>query len=441
MKKILGTFLASLLIMTLSTVNAHANEPMLISEEVTPTSMVTSLTISSTDNETINWTVNGSSELGFKVVWSKTSGPTYPTRSTDQYAYYSDFGTTTGEISGFDGAGTYYVRVCEYLGGTCGTYSNEITVELEAAELEVTPIKAEEEAEMNEFSDIDDTNENKEAIYYLKSAGVVNGYPDGSYKPYQAINRAEFLKILMEVYGYDLTEGKGLCFKDVIDDWYAPYVCAAKDMGLVQGYGDGYFRPEQPINFVEASKIVVTALSLEIDETNDAVWYEKYVKSLEMVAAIPATVESFDQHISRGEMAEMVWRVETKNMNKESNSYGMLNEEQEMEMKQEMEQEMKMEQSGVENKVTSIETQSNGGTTVSWESEGYSEQGFKVVWSKTSGATYPTRSTDKYAYYSDSATTTGEISAFDGAGTYYVRVCEYLGGSCGVYSNEITVEL
>lgn len=79
---------------------------------------------------------------------------------------------------------------------------------------------------------------------------------------------------------------------------------------------------------------------------------------------------------------------------------------------------------------------------VSWVVDGYSAKGFKIVWSKNPGPTYPTRSGDKYYYDgSPSANTYGGIDPFSGSGDYYVRVCEYLGGACGVYSNEIKVTL
>jgi hypothetical protein len=67
--------------------------------------------------------------------------------------------------------------------------------------------------------------------------------------------------------------------------------------------------------------------------------------------------------------------------------------------------------------------------------------GFKLVWSKNPSPTYPTRSGDKYNYYSDPSTRSGIIDAFSGSGKYYVRVCEYLGGACGVYSNQVEVTL
>lgn len=78
----------------------------------------------------INWSVVGYSANGFKVAWSKNSGPTYPTRPGDEYHYLSDPNARTDTITAFDGAGNYFVRVCEYLGGKCEVYSNEISVSL-----------------------------------------------------------------------------------------------------------------------------------------------------------------------------------------------------------------------------------------------------------------------------------------------------------------------
>ena len=84
---------------------------------------------------------------------------------------------------------------------------------------------------------------------------------------------------------------------------------------------------------------------------------------------------------------------------------------------------------------------SGNGNSVSWKTEGYSKGGFKIVWSKNVAPTYPTRDGDKYTYLSDPSASSTKLEAFNGEGTYYVRVCEYLGGSCGVYSNEITLNL
>jgi len=98
----------------------------------TPTlySGVVSSIILAGNDANINWSTDGDSAKGFKVVWSKNEHPTYPTRSGDKYHYFSSPDRNTDILEAFSGDGAYYVRVCEYLGGKCGLYSNEIKVVL-----------------------------------------------------------------------------------------------------------------------------------------------------------------------------------------------------------------------------------------------------------------------------------------------------------------------
>ncbi len=183
------------------------------------------------------WQTNGYSSKGFKVVWSKNANPTYPTRSGDKYHYHSSPETTSDILTAFDSSGTYYARVCEYLGGKCGIYSNQVTLNL------------------GEESDENDNNDN-------------------------------------------------------------------------------------------GSSEQVKSIILKADDNK-----------------------------------------------------------------------------------------------VHWLVSGYSSKGFKVVWSKNANPTYPTRSGDKYHYHSSPETTSDTLTAFDSSGTYYARVCEYLGGKCGIYSNQVTLSL
>ena len=159
-------------------------------------------------------------------------------------------------------------------------------------------------AEVDSFSDVGEWDTTFKAIDYLREEGIVIGYDDGTYGIDSNINRAEFLKIVMEV--SDITIEGGDCYPDVTDQWFAPYVCAADAAGHVDGYPDGTFRPNNDINFVEASKMITNILGMELvdDETE---WFTPYVKSLEETDSIPANVESFSHQISRGEMAEMIW--------------------------------------------------------------------------------------------------------------------------------------
>ncbi len=120
----------------------------------------------------------------------------------------------------------------------------------------------------NAFSDLADSHKNIEAILYLKNQGVISGYPDGSFKPENPVNRAELLKILVEGKGVTpVVDDYSNCFSDVKTDWYAPYVCYAKEQGWVDGYPDGSFKPAQTVNKVEAIKMLLNSQGIDIPES------------------------------------------------------------------------------------------------------------------------------------------------------------------------------
>jgi len=91
--------------------------------------------------------------------------------------------------------------------------------------------------------------------------------------------------------------------------------------------------------------------------------------------------------------------------------------------------------------ISEIKLEAEDKNRIEWGVEGYSSKGFKVVWSKNENPTYPTREEDKYHYFSNPEKRSDFLDAFDGSGKYYVRVCEYKGGECGVYSNEAEIQL
>ncbi|MDD4412552.1 MAG: Kazal-type serine protease inhibitor domain-containing protein [Patescibacteria group bacterium] len=97
--------------------------------EKTKVSSVKSIELKVDDGKII-WKADGYSPLGYKVVWSKNQNPTYPCREGDKYNYLPSPSAAESLISTFYGNGIYYVRVCEYLEGKCGTYSNQIMIEL-----------------------------------------------------------------------------------------------------------------------------------------------------------------------------------------------------------------------------------------------------------------------------------------------------------------------
>ncbi len=98
------------------------------------------------------------------------------------------------------------------------------------------------------------------AISEFEQNGIINGYPDGTFRPEANIKRAEFVKILLEATDFDgsVDSNVSLPFSDVDESqWYAPYVKEAYRLGVVNGYPDGTFRPNANINIAEAYKIVM----------------------------------------------------------------------------------------------------------------------------------------------------------------------------------------
>jgi len=175
-------------------------------------------------------------------------------------------------------------------------------------------------AQTETFSDVYSTHINNDAITYLRGANVVQGYEDGSYKPENRINRAEFIKIIVAAKTKNPTGS--YCFTDVKNEWYAKYICTAKNLGYVQGYDDGTFKPGDYINFAEASKIVTKAFGVKSDTTGtNNEWFAGYVKGLENENAIPTTIQAFDKDITRGDMAEVIWRLEENPEDKVTQTY------------------------------------------------------------------------------------------------------------------------
>ena len=109
------------------------------------------------------------------------------------------------------------------------------------------------------FSDLDSKDFGYKEVMFLKNSEVISGYPDGSYKPHGEVNRAELLKILVSGFHSHELKGETDCFPDVTDEWFAEYACAAKRLGWIEGYPDGTFRPANSVNRAEAIKIIISS--------------------------------------------------------------------------------------------------------------------------------------------------------------------------------------
>ncbi len=174
-------------------------------------------------------------------------------------------------------------------------------------------------AEISPFTDLSPEDNNYVAISNLYNMGIVSGYPDGSFRPDSELNRAELLKILIEMYygTPDETVYKN-CFADVAEDWYAKYVCYAKEQGWVSGYSDNAFRPANSVNKVEALKMMLEVFGQEMIPANGAVfedvvsgeWYSDYVNTAKELGLLEETGSYYPgNNITRGGVSENIYRL------------------------------------------------------------------------------------------------------------------------------------
>ena len=106
----------------------------------------------------------------------------------------------------------------------------------------------------NDFSDVSASDWFNNAISTLTNAGILDGYEDGTFRPNGNITRAEFATIAVRF--FDLTyEGEDL-FPDISDHWARDYINQAAAAGFVNGYEDGTFRPNNAITRAEAVTLV-----------------------------------------------------------------------------------------------------------------------------------------------------------------------------------------
>lgn len=120
------------------------------------------------------------------------------------------------------------------------------------------PVRTQYWSQTNGYSDVPGNKWYNNAVSTLSNMGIICGYPDGTFRPDAPITRAELAKIAAGFFSdprvaatYD---GR---FSDVHGaEWYISYLMTALEEGLIEGYPDGSFRPNRPITRAETCTIV-----------------------------------------------------------------------------------------------------------------------------------------------------------------------------------------
>lgn len=165
------------------------------------------------------------------------------------------------------------------------------------------------------------------ALVYVKNAGIFRGYPDGTFRSWSVINRAETAKVVLLGFGKKIVadDGTNQGFRDVvIGAWYMPYLATAKGLGMVVGYPDLTVKPGEQINRVELLKVFFTASGkdlsgISISEppytdtllTASTSWYLPYVQYAKEYALVDADNDGNfhpGEGMKRGDVAELFYR-------------------------------------------------------------------------------------------------------------------------------------
>ncbi len=179
------------------------------------------------------------------------------------------------------------------------------------------------------FSDVPERHPSFTAIDDLRIRGIIHGYPNGTYKPSNPVNRAEALKLIVAPISFDehIASFEQSSYEDVPNTvWFFPYVERAFQIfGIIDGPPKTEkFYPERTVNHVEFLKMLLIAhgastndfdnvkLPLSNDVINPDGWYYKYLR-FGITASMLKIDEEFKldpgKELTRADVAEIIYAL------------------------------------------------------------------------------------------------------------------------------------
>lgn len=173
------------------------------------------------------------------------------------------------------------------------------------------------------YNDVDADADYAGAVELLSALDIIKGDDLGNFNPDNTITRAEFAAIVCRAKGLEnAAEGaKGATsFKDVAaDHWASGYINLATQNGIINGYGDGNFGPEDKVTYEQAVKMLVCALGFEPMAANKGGYPTGYLvvaNQYKITAGVKSSVEA-----PRKTVAQLVYNALTTPM-MDQTSYG-----------------------------------------------------------------------------------------------------------------------
>lgn len=163
-------------------------------------------------------------------------------------------------------------------------------------------------AAVTKFSDVSDSY-TATAVETLRLMGVLDGYGDGTFRPDTVLNRAQFCK--MAVYAMDGSGELGrystvTIFPDVKPShWASAYINMASKKGIISGFADGKFKPGQTVTAGQAVTILMRGLGYK-DEDMGGVWPQSYMAEAQTNGLLKSTgITSAYAGLTRAQAAKL----------------------------------------------------------------------------------------------------------------------------------------
>ena len=212
---------------------------------------------------------DGTGESGASALFTNNSAVLYSVDSTGVSGQPERFRrptvsyTVSGSSGGGGGSGKlnteeHYSYIIGYKDGLLRPYGEISRGEVAAIFFRMLTDKTRNEywSQTNSFTDVAAEKWCNNAISTLFSMGIIDGYGDGAFRPDGPITRAAFTKMAVNFFDYHVKDYDGR-FTDVDGDaWYAGYIQAAAELKLIEGFDDGTFRPNDYITRAQACTII-----------------------------------------------------------------------------------------------------------------------------------------------------------------------------------------
>lgn len=173
------------------------------------------------------------------------------------------------------------------------------------------------------FTDVTANTYYATPVKFFAENGVISGYKDNTFKPDQTITRAEAAKMISTLFDMDTDNVEKPSFTDLNENaWYYAHVAALSQAGVINGYENNTFRPNDPIERGEMAKILVEAFQT-LDKSDSGQtpfsdvdadkWYSAYISALidnEITTGKTATTFAPHDIVTRAEAATFLYRAE-----------------------------------------------------------------------------------------------------------------------------------